>query len=83
MGRALHLAGLLSAMLRNSLPGALAMLGWSCSCLSTVVSFMCKKTGLINCTKGGAMYGECLVLHQLLDGKLCYTFIYIHAWNHY
>ena len=24
-----------------------------------------------------------LALHQVLAGKLCYTFIYIHAWNHY
>jgi len=46
--------------------------------------FSCeRKSGLISCTKGGAMYGECLALHQLLAGKLCYTFIYIHAWNHY
>ena len=25
------------------------------------------------------MYGEWLALHQIPAGKLCYTFIYIHA----
>ena len=43
LGRALHLAGYL-AMLWNSLPTALVMLRWwSCSCLSTVVSFHVKE----------------------------------------
>ena len=26
-------------------------------------------------------YGEWLALHQILAGKICYTFM--HAWNHY
>ena len=38
--KALHLAVYFIAMLRNSLLAALVMVGWSCSCLSTVVSFM-------------------------------------------
>ena len=42
-----------------------------------------KENQEISCTKGGAVYGEWLALHQVLAGKLCYTFIYIHAWNHY
>ena len=40
IGKALHLAVYFIAMLRNSLLAALVILGWSCSCLSTVVSFM-------------------------------------------
>ena len=36
---------------------------------STLVSFH----GLISCTKGSAMYGEWLALHQVLAGKLYYT----------
>ena len=43
VGKALHLAVYFIAMLRNSLLAALVMLRWSCSCLSTVVSFMWKK----------------------------------------
>ena len=67
-------------MLRNSLPAALVMLGWSYSCLSMVVSFHVKENPEISCTKGGTMYGEWLALHQVLADKLG---IYIHAWNHY
>ena len=40
VGKALHLAVYFIAMLRNSLLAALVMVRWSCSCLSTVVSFM-------------------------------------------
>ena len=40
------------------------------------------KESSIPCTKS-TMYGEWLALHQVLAGKLCYTFIYMHAWNHY
>ena len=54
---------MLIAMLRNSPLAALVMLGWSCSCLSTVV-----RTNQ-PCTKGGAMYGELLALHQVLAGN--------------
>ena len=56
-------------MLRNSLHAALIMLGWSCWCLSTVVSFHMKENQL---HKGGTMYGEWLDLHHVLAGKLCY-----------
>ena len=34
---------MLVAMLRDSLPPALVMLGWSCSCLNTVVSLYVKE----------------------------------------
>ena len=40
VGKALHLAVCVIAMLRNSLLTTFVMLGWSCSCLSMVVSFM-------------------------------------------
>ena len=45
------------------------MLGWSCWCLSTVVSFHMKENQL---HKGDTMYGEWLNLHHVLAGKLCY-----------
>ena len=38
VGKALHLAVLLIAVLKNSLLTALVTLGWSLSCLDTVVS---------------------------------------------
>ena len=58
IGKALHLAVYFIAMLRNSLLAALVMLGWSCSCLSTVVSFMClKENPEISCTKGSTESG--------------------------
>ena len=28
------------------------------------------------------MYGEWLAIHQVIGDKLCYTFIYLDAWNH-
>ena len=45
VGKALHLAVYFIAMLTNSLLAALVMLGWSCSCLSTVVSSCERKSG--------------------------------------
>ena len=68
VGKALHLAVLLIAVLKNTLLTALVTLGWSRSCLNTVVSCHVKE---ISCTKGGR-----LALHQVLAGKLCFTFIY-------
>ena len=59
------------------------MLSVECSCLSTVVSFHVKENQEISCTKGSTMYGEWLALHQVLADKLCYTLIYMHAWNDY
>ena len=58
----MHLA---AYFLRNSLLTVLVMLGWPCSCLSMVVSFHVKENREISYTKGGTMYGEWLVLHQV------------------
>ena len=58
-------------MLRNSLHAALIMLGWSCSCLSTVCQFSCERKS--------AAQGRYHVRRvagpssrQVLAGKLCY-----------
>ena len=33
--------------------------------------------------KSALRYGEWLALHQVLDGSLCYNYLFIHAWNLY
>ena len=58
VGKALHLAVYFIAMLTNSLLEVLVMLGWSCSCLSTVVTeFHVKENPGISCTKGNTESG--------------------------
>ena len=44
------------------------------SCLSVVVSFHVKENSEISCTKEVAMYGEWLVLHQVLADKLLHIY---------
>ena len=78
VGKALHLAVLLHTCLyscakkypAHNFSNARVVMK-----LNMVVSCHVKE---VICTKGGR-----LALHEVLAGKLCFTFIYIHSWNHY
>ena len=77
IGKALHLAVYFIAMLTNSLLPGLVMLGWSCSCLNTVVSCMWKKI------RKSAARREARRVVDPLSGSswqiLLHIFIYIHG----
>ena len=56
------------------------MLGWSCICLSTVVSVHMKENQEISCIlKGSTMYGEWLALHQVLRSWQIMLHIYLYT----
>jgi len=62
-------------MLRNSLPTALVMLGWSTVAWVRLSVSVWKSRNQLH--KGRYhVYGEWLALHQVLAEKLCYTIIY-------
>ena len=37
----------------------------------------------VNLSYSKEKYGNWLALYQVLASKLCYTYIYIHSWNHH